>query len=122
MNCPICEHYKDGKGEKDCLRCKQYLFFMLKSGKRQPIIFEHIPESIYENIADSDIDDRMPLLIDAIRRLPMELSMILSAYYILGINQEGIAVLLNLSKATVCRKLADSIQMLKELCNKKAPV
>jgi DNA-directed RNA polymerase specialized sigma subunit len=115
MDCATCGNYSNGKGTKACLRCKKYLFLVLKSGKRSPIVFEHIPEAIFNNIADPDIDERMPHLIAAMRKLPGDLSVIMAAYFILGMGQREIAGLLHLSPSQISRRLNLSVQALKNI-------
>jgi len=115
MDCVTCDNYDKGRGNKACFKCKKYLYLVLKSGKRAPIVFEHIPESIFNNIADPDIDERMPDLIMAMRKLPGDLSLIMAAYFILGMEQREIAGLLHLSISQISRKLNISVQSLKNI-------
>jgi DNA-directed RNA polymerase specialized sigma subunit len=120
MNCPTCDKYEGGKGTKDCLKCKKYMFFVLQSGKRSPIVFEHIPEAIYENIANPDIDDKMPGLINGMRRLPIDLSIVMACYYILGMKQREIAKILNTSLTSISRKLTESVEQLKKIISQQS--
>lgn len=115
INCHTCESYHDGKGEKKCLKCRKYLYFTMESNKRNPIIFEHIPESILNNVADPDVDERMPNIIDAIQHLSPELSMIVSAHYISGLSLAEIGDQLGQSKSTISRKLTDAVERLKNI-------
>lgn len=115
MDCGTCNNYDNGRGKKACLRCKKYLYLVLKSGKRAPIMFEHIPEAIFNNIADPDIDERMPELIAGMRKLPAELSIIMAAHYILDMPQKDIADIMQLSPSQVSRRLTLSVQSLKNI-------
>jgi len=115
IDCHACESYHSGKGEKKCLKCRKYLYFTIESNKRNPIVFEHIPESILNNVADPDTDERMPSIIDAIRHLSPELSMIVSAHYISGLSLAEIGIQVGKSEATISRKLSQAVQALKNI-------
>jgi DNA-directed RNA polymerase specialized sigma subunit len=119
MDCGTCGNYDHGKGKNACLKCKKYLYLILKSGRRSPIVFERIPEAIYDNIADPDIDERMPVLIEGMRKLPMELSMVMMGYYILDIRQRELSQFLNISESTINRRLIESVNELKNIIRNK---
>jgi DNA-directed RNA polymerase specialized sigma24 family protein len=119
MDCGKCDNYDNGKGKKACLKCKKYLYLVLKSGRRSPIVFERIPESIYNNIADPDFDERMPELLNAMRMLPADLSIIMAAHYVLDLNQREIAGILRTSIPSISRKLTESVKQLKNIIRNK---
>ena len=112
MDCGKCEHYKDGKGDKTCLHCKKYLFFTIKSNKRNPVIFENLPQEIWDNISDQTDEKK---LIDLIRSLPIEKSTPLMQHYILNISFKEIAVYQNISPQAVYKNNKYSLMILKRM-------
>jgi DNA-binding NarL/FixJ family response regulator len=113
MDCSKCEVYKNtnGSGTKKCLRCKQYKGFQVQSTKRQTIKYEHIPQAILENVADTPQATEM---ITIIRKLPPTLSLIITAHCIAGLSILQIAEQLNLSERHVTRKKNLSLAIIRE--------
>ena len=110
MDCGKCEEYHDGEGTKLCLKCRKYLFFILKSNKRNPVIFEHLTEEIWDNIA---AESNGKEIIDFIRQLPLEQSTPLMMQYFLNLNVNDIAKYLKTTRQTVYKKNKCSLKILK---------
>jgi DNA-directed RNA polymerase specialized sigma24 family protein len=110
MDCGKCENYQQGQGNKQCLRCNKYLYFVLKSGKRNPVIFEHFTQAIWDSIPQSASGTT---LIDLIRRLPIDNAVPLMMQYYLDINTEEIAKYLKTTRQTVYIKNKSSLKILK---------
>lgn len=115
-NCSECLHYNRGSGDKLCLRCKQYKLFLIKSVPRIKISTKHLPKEILE--AFEGLSEDMPKVIHAIRQLPSDLSIVVTAYYLIGMRQEEIAGLLKLSQPAVNKKLSLAVITIKKIINK----
>jgi DNA-directed RNA polymerase specialized sigma24 family protein len=111
MQCTHCDNYNRGHGQPACLKCQKYKDILLQSVRRNTIAIDVVPDTILNNIPDP----RSITILDAIRQLPLELSMPLLAYHILGANQREIANHYNISRRAVQGKIKKSIEIIKEL-------
>ena len=112
MDCGKCEHYLNGQGDKNCLSCKKYLYFTIKSNKRNPVIFEHFPQEIWDNIANEPEEKR---LIDLIRLLPLSRSVPLMMHYVLNISMSDIAIFQKKSRQQVYKNNKNTLMILREM-------
>jgi hypothetical protein len=112
MNCVECRVYKEtkGKGTKACFKCQVNLDDVLKSGQRQTLAFEHLPQSLMENIAEATHDSD---IFEAIRKLPLELSVPLVMQYVLNAPLQEIADYHKTSRQTVYKKNKYSLTILR---------
>ena len=113
MNCTLCQSYKDtsGHGGPACLKCKTYKQFQIKDAKRQTIKFEIIPQAIMEQI--EDLTKKVDML-EMIRKLPLELSVPVMMYWILGCTQQEVADFLHCSQPMVIKKNRKAIECIKK--------
>ena len=111
MNCTDCKNYNRAKGNKHCLSCPQYQDIIKTSGKRSTIIIDTIPDIILE----STPDNKTLNLAEALKQLPLELSMPLLAYHLLKANQRELAVYLKTSQADVSRKINQAIDIIRQM-------
>ena len=104
MKCEKCQTYKstNGRGNKSCLRCKQYSQFQKDFTKRETIQYTVIPDEILENI--EDLSARTPEFLEQIRKLSDELGSVISLIYVLKLTDERAAKQLHLSIRTVKRR------------------
>lgn len=111
MNCTDCQSYNRGSGTKACLKCKQYLEILKQSGKRKTIPIEIIPDTILEAIPDNNQID----IQQAIRQLPLDLSVPLLMYHVLNASQREIAAYLNISQQNASKKINLSIEIIRKM-------
>lgn len=112
-HCSECLHYKKGKGDALCLKCKQYKRFLLNSIERPKINTKHLPKEIIE--AFQELAEEMPAVIQAIRQLPSDLAIVITSYYLIGMRQEEIAGILKLSQPSIAKKLTLAVITIKKL-------
>jgi len=113
MDCTRCQSYKDtnGYGGPACLRCKQYKGWQIKSVKRQSIRYEIIPQAILEQIEDLTKEANM---LEVLRKLPLELSVPVVMYWILGATQQEIADYHGISRQAVAKKNSQASELIKK--------
>lgn len=113
MDCSKCDSYKDtqGRGGKACLNCKRYKEFQVKNTRRQTIKFEILPQAIIEQI--EDLTQKVNML-EALRKLPLELSVPALMYWILGATQQEIADYHGTSHQMVARNNSKAIELIKK--------
>lgn len=111
MNCTECKNYNRAKGNKHCLTCPQYQDIIKTSGKRSTISIDTIPDIILEAIPDNKTLN----LAEALKQLPLELSMPLLAYHLLNANQRELSAYLKTSQADVSRKINQAIIIIKKM-------
>lgn len=111
MHCTDCTSYNHGAGRKSCLLCPQYRDIVRRSGRRATISIDVIPDIILEAVPD----ESGITLEQAIRRLPLELSVPLMMHHVLGAPLREIAKYLNISTTTGTRKINLAIDIIKEM-------
>lgn len=111
MQCTECSSYNHGAGRKSCLLCPQYRDIVRRSGKRATISIDVIPDIILEAVPD----ESGITLEQAIRQLPLELSVPLMMHHVLGAPLREIAAHLKISTTTVTRKINLSIDIIKQM-------
>ena len=110
MDCSSCPQYNHGRGQKSCLKCKQYKDIQLKSVKRETIKTEHIPQAIMDNIADPRTRDLMQI----IKQIPTQYSVPLLMRSLLGMSIQEIATYHAHAKSGVSKKIAKAIEIIKQ--------
>lgn len=68
-----------------------------------------------DNIADLNAD--MPDIIQALRMMPAEQSILIAGAYIIGLRQREIAALLHIDQSSVARNLRIAVHQLKKNIN-----
>lgn len=110
ITCARCQQ-ENGASDKRCLKCAHYKQFQKQYDLRDPIIFDHLPEALLEQIADTPRPD----LIDRIRHLPLSKSVPLMMQYYLNASPNEIAIHLKISRQAVAKKNKLTLMELKSL-------
>ena len=108
-NCGDCSHYRNGKGDKLCLKCKQYNQFKTQSTSRPKIIIESVPQAILEAIEDTP---KLTTILNILKILPLDKSTPLMMQYFLGATLQEIAKYHKISKQAVDAKNKLSIEII----------
>jgi len=111
MNCLNCSNYDHGRGNKKCLKCPQYIDIIKFSFKRTAIKLEIVPDTILEAVPDN----KSVSIYDAIRQLPLDLSVPLIACHVLDASQRELAQYLNIPQSTVSRKINIAVDLIKKM-------
>ena len=111
MDCSSCNHYNRGYGQRSCLKCKKYIDIMKQSVHRETIPYDHIPQAIYENIAENP---QTRQVISILRSLPIEESTAFLMAFFLSATQEEIAKYMHISQSSVSRKINFTVEMIKK--------
>ena len=110
MNCSECNAYNRGKGKKECLKCKQYLEIIKKSGLRSSIPIEVVPSIILEALPDQSGTN----LLQIVKQLPLDFSVPLLMKYCLMASEREIAKHLKMSKTKVHNKIIIALDIIKK--------
>ncbi len=111
--CAKCLNWNAGKGNKTCLKCSFYKHFCLKSVPRSRIAIDIVPDAIFEELADTS--EEMPCVLSAIKQLPDDLALIVSARFVAGISVRSLAGLLHTSVSNIERRQALVLTVLKKI-------
>ena len=111
MNCPDCTNYNRSKGNKKCLTCPQYQDIIKTSGKRSTINIDTIPDIILDAIPDN----KTTSIYDALRQIPLSLSVPLLAYHVLNANQRELAVYFKCSQQQLSKNLIKAVELIKKI-------
>ena len=111
MNCATCDHYNLGRGQPLCLKCKQYKDIQLKSGKRESIRTEHLPQEILDNISDP----KTVTLLGVIRHLPTQYAVPLLMRTLLNMSLQQIADYHQVAKQTTDKKIRQGIKIIEKV-------
>ena len=114
--CQTCLLFNNGEGSKTCLKCSYYKHFCLKATPRSKIPIDIVPDAILIELADTS--DEMPCVLTALKQLPDDLSLIISARFVAGISAESLAGLLHISIRQVERRQALGLSVIKKLLRK----
>ncbi|MDD2657207.1 MAG: antiterminator Q family protein [Candidatus Pacebacteria bacterium] len=112
MDCSLCQHYQCGRGQPACLNCKQYQKVKKLSIKRQTIKYEHIPDAILENIADTP---QYSDIIDIIHKMTPQHTMILLSYYVGQLTHQQIADNLHCDRSKITKKIAEANEIITQI-------
>jgi RNA polymerase sigma factor (sigma-70 family) len=114
QTCNDCPSYNKGAGSRQCLICRKYKHFQLNSGSRRTTFEEITPQAILEQIADlkgrSGED-----IVAAIRKLPPDLSSVLSLRYLSGMTNEEVARALHISIRTTRYRISAALTQVKQI-------
>ena len=110
MNCSVCHYWNNGRGEKDCLRCKRYKDLQIKSIRRQSIKTEYLPDAVVENMEDPRVRDLMMI----IKQLPGRYSTPIMQRSVLSMSLQEIALYHNLKRSTVLRRILKGYQIIQK--------
>jgi len=110
MDCSTCQHYNRGRGQKACLKCKQYKEIQIKSGRRQSIRTEILPQEIMDNLPDP----KSVTLIGIIQHLPIQYSVPLLMRSLLGMTLQQIADYHGVTKQTTDKKISQGIKLIEK--------
>ena len=113
VTCARCQQ-ENGKSDKRCLRCAHYKQFQKQYDLREQIVFDHLPEALLEQIADTPRPD----LIERIRSLPLNKSVPLMMQYYLNASPDEIADHLQITRQAVARKNKLTLVELRSLVEK----
>jgi len=113
VTCARCQQ-ENGASDKRCLRCAHYKQFQKQYDLREQIVFDHLPEALLEQIADTPRPD----LIERIRSLPLTKSVPLMMQYYLNASPDEIADHLQISRQAVARKNKLTLVELRSLVSK----
>ena len=104
-HCHKCPTYKAtaGRGSLKCLRCQVYRDFVKAHGLRQSVVVKSAPAAILENI--EDLSAGMPDVIETLRQMPAELSMVLLGKYVIGLTHAEIGRCFGWSKTHQQRRI-----------------
>lgn len=108
----LCQQCQDDNGpaNKRCLKCQHYKQFDLNNQIKDKIAFEHLPQSILENVADLPHGEEV---ITKIRQLPLDKSVPLMMQYVLNASNQEMAKYLKMSPQGVSKKNKLSLEILK---------
>jgi len=113
ITCSRCQQEK-GKSDRRCLRCGHYKQFQKEYDLRDQMVFDHLPEALLEQVADTPRPD----LIERIRALPLQKSVPLMMQYYLNASPSEIADHLQITRQAVARKNKLTLVELRSLVEK----
>ena len=111
QNCTDCDSYQRGKGRPACLQCQKYKDILLSTTKRQTIRIDVIPDTILNDIPDN----RAVTLLDALKQLPLELSVPVIMRHILDASLREIADYHGYSRTSGTAKIKNAIEIIKKM-------
>ena len=111
FDCSLCTHYNHGRGEKTCLKCKKYLTIQIKSGRRESIRTEHLPQEVMDNIPNP----YTKTLINTLHRLPTNYAVPIVMRAVLNMSLKEIADYQNVSRAAVQQRITKGVKIIKQL-------
>jgi len=113
MDCPFdqyCEYYNNGKGSKECLKCKKYKDYQMASVKRKQVKELLTPQEILNQLPGKEREDLQATLLV----LPSYLASVVSLYCYADLSQEEVARELKIKQATVSRRIKKAAIMMRK--------
>jgi DNA-directed RNA polymerase specialized sigma24 family protein len=89
----------------------------MKSTPRSKIPIDIVPDAILVELADTS--ETMPCVLTAIKHLPDDLSLIISARFVAGISTLSLAGLLHTSERNITRRQALGLAVIKKMLRKE---
>ena len=116
MNCLNCATYQatKGRGGKGCVKCAAYREFQKTYSLRNKIPFVSVSDEILENIEDTR-GAAYGDMVEAIQKMPIEMNMTLTLYYVSRMSKREIARLTVRSEKTVRRMIASGERLLEKM-------
>lgn len=116
LDCSTCEHYNRGDGDKFCIsKCQRFKKNL--AGENWKPCAPDLPP--YLDIDDLRSPIMSPTMLDHLKRLPIEQSLILIAKFWLASRIEEIAEFFSVSDRMIQYKLAEALQALRGIMGKK---
>ena len=109
--CSQCDNWHNGKGSQNCLKCGKYKTFQKKSVLRDAIVYKNMPDEILESFEELP---KVKNIVDAIKQLPIDKSVPLMMYYLLGCTLQEIADYHKVSAPAIHKKNKLSIELIKQ--------
>lgn len=116
LDCSTCDHYNRGDGDNFCLnKCPKFKGTIARENWR-PCAPDLPP---YLEIDELKSPMMSKTMLDFLKLLPLEMSIILIAKFWLASRIEEIGEFFNLTRSQIQRRLAEAIQELRSVMSKK---